>query len=128
MEKGGYFVYFAYPGELKLTSKLAMKLYVAGVLNISLAPTESINLTIDPGQTYYLEGALYYKTVSTIPVWGLRFNQILDEFQAQLILEECKQLPKYATPKQNQGPLSLKPTPTYVARAFPRNDQSPLKP
>jgi hypothetical protein len=128
MEKGGYFVYFADPGELKLTSKLALKLYVAGLLNISLAPTESINLTIDPGRIYYLEGVLYYKTVSTVPVWGLRFNQILDEFQAQLILEECQRLPKYATPKQKQGPLSLKPTHTCVARGFSRNGLSSLEP
>jgi hypothetical protein len=98
VEKGGYYPYFVKPGELTLTSKLSFKLYTSGALDVALAPENNIQLQIDPGQTYYLEVVPLHRSDILLGVWELKFNQIFDELQAQLMLEECKLLPKYKPP------------------------------
>lgn len=97
LKRGGYYPYFVKPGELTLTSKLssnrpALPSPVDLVL-LGIAPTNTIKLKIDSGQTYYLEGMLYYSDV--LDILGLKFNQIFDELQVQLSLEDCKLLSKY---------------------------------
>lgn len=94
MERGGYFPLFAESGELSLSTKLAFKLLDAGALNVAASPKTDFTLQVDPGKTYYLEG-VYFSDLGFFSMGGLRFHQVSDEFQAQLLLEECKLLPKY---------------------------------
>ena len=100
VEKGGYYPYFVKPGEFTLTSKLSFKYCTSGLLDVGLAPENNIQLKIHPGQTYYLEGVLLHRYDILPGVWELKFNQIFDEFQAQLMLEKCKLLPKYKPPPE----------------------------
>ena len=83
---------------MTLTSKVAFKYGVSGALDVVASPENSITLQVRKGQTYYIEGVVY-ADFGFFREFGLGLNQVSDEFQAQLMLEECKQLPKYVPPK-----------------------------
>ena len=100
VEKGGYYPYFVKSGALTLTSELSFNYLTSGILDVALAPKNNIQLKVDPGQTYYLEGVPLNRVDILQGVWELKFNQIFDEFNAQLVLEECKLLPRYLSPQE----------------------------
>ncbi len=88
LQEGGYYPYFTKPGELTLTSKLSFKYGTAGLLDVAVAPQNSIQVKIERGHTYYVEGVLSKRGTYANP--ELKWNPITDEFQAQLMLEKCK--------------------------------------
>lgn len=54
IKNGGYFLWFAEPGDVELTAKVKVKLFATGILDAVSNPTTSININLEAGNDYYV--------------------------------------------------------------------------
>mgnify|MGYP001604995179 CR=1 FL=1 len=87
LRKGGYYPYYATPGELEIIADKKARLgELLEVFNIE--PNKRMVLQVEPGKVYYvkLSGSL-----------NVKFSQV-DESEALTDLAKCKELPAYKKP------------------------------
>ncbi len=54
IKNGGYFFYFAEPGDIELAAKVKVKLFATGILDAVSNSTTSININLEAGNDYYI--------------------------------------------------------------------------
>lgn len=105
MVYGGYYQIICAPEtdfeDVEISSHVTFKPMIVGILDIPLAPTNKLTLSVQRGKVYFVR-CNFTGTPGFPYTYGLSMRLIPDEKIANHDISEAKLLPEYVATKQNE--------------------------